>query len=262
MENFVRRFTYIVGKTPDKIALVCGDDRLTYHQLDELSSKIAARLMRNGAQKEKIYPIVLDRSCMYIAAIIGVLKSGAAYSPLSVGYPKDRVEYIKKDSGADLIIDKDFLDGINNEQLPDILPEISMQDAAVAIYTSGSTGNPKGIIHDHYSFTSTIVRQLKVGCGEDDVQMSVTPFSFAISSCDILTSLWAGAQIHILTDEQRSVVSQLIYDLACLIRPVIRRIRCTSALDAHFKVLGSVLVRIVYCLIKRLCQQHFTVIFP
>ncbi|MBP3793959.1 MAG: amino acid adenylation domain-containing protein [Ruminococcus sp.] len=207
MENFVRRFTYIVGKTPDKTALVCGDDRLTYRQLDELSSKIAVRLIRNGAQKEKIYPIVLDRSNMYIAAIIGVLKSGAAYSPLSVGYPKDRVEYIKKDSGADLIIDKDFLDGINNEQLPDTLPEISMQDAAVAIYTSGSTGNPKGIIHDHYSFTSTIVRQLKVGCGEDDVQMSVTPFSFAISSCDILTSLWAGAQIHILTDEQRKDIA-------------------------------------------------------
>ena len=55
MENFVRRFEYVVGKTPDKTALVCGDDRLTYRQLDELSSKIAARLIRNGAEKEKIY---------------------------------------------------------------------------------------------------------------------------------------------------------------------------------------------------------------
>ena len=51
MENFVRRFEYVVGKTPDKTALVCGDDRLTYRQLDELSSKIAARLIRNGAEK-------------------------------------------------------------------------------------------------------------------------------------------------------------------------------------------------------------------
>ena len=82
-----------------------------------------------------------------------------------------------------------------------------MQDAAVAIYTSGSTGKPKGIIHDHFSFTSTVVRQLEVGCGADDVQMSVTPFSFAISSCDIMTSLWAGAQIHILTDEQRKDIA-------------------------------------------------------
>ncbi|MBO5575368.1 MAG: amino acid adenylation domain-containing protein [Ruminococcus sp.] len=207
MENFVQRFAFVVGNTPEKTALVCGDDRLTYRRLDELSSKIAARLMRNGAEKEKIYPIVLERSNMYIAAIIGVLKSGAAYSPLSVGYPKDRVDYIKKDSGADLIIDNTFLDGINDEPVPNALPEISMQDAAVAIYTSGSTGNPKGIIHDHFSFTSTIVRQLKIGCGADDVQMSVTPFSFAISSCDILTSLWAGAQIHILTDEQRKDIS-------------------------------------------------------
>ena len=207
MENFVQRFAFVVGNTPEKTALVCGDDRLTYRRLDELSSKIAARLMRNGAEKEKIYPIVLERSNMYIAAIIGVLKSGAAYSPLSVGYPKDRVDYIKKDSGADLIIDNTFLDGINDEPVPNALPEISMQDAAVAIYTTGSTGNPKGIIHDHFSFTSTIVRQLKIGCGADDVQMSVTPFSFAISSCDILTSLWAGAQIHILTDEQRKDIS-------------------------------------------------------
>ena len=88
MENFVRRFEHVVGKTPDKTALVCGDDRLTYRQLDELSSKIAARLIRNGAEKEKIYPIVLRRSNLYIGAIIGVLKSGAAYSPLSAAYPR------------------------------------------------------------------------------------------------------------------------------------------------------------------------------
>ena len=207
MENFVRRFTNIVDSEPDKTALVCGDERLTYRQLDELSSKIAARLIRNGAEKEKIYPIVLERSSMYIAAIIGVLKSGAAYSPLSAGYPKDRVEYIRKDSGADLIIDDAFLEGISGEQPAEVLPEISMQDAAVVIYTSGSTGNPKGIIHDHFSFTSTVIRQLEVGCGADDVQMSVTPFSFAISSCDIMTSLWAGAQIHILTEEQRKDIS-------------------------------------------------------
>ncbi len=207
MENFVQRFAHIVDKMPDKTALVCGDDRLTYSRLDELSSKIAARLMRNGAAREKIYPIVLERSNVYIAAIIGVLKSGAAYSPLSVSYPKDRVDYIKKDSGADFIIDAAFLEGIQSEKLPEALPEISMQDAAVAIYTSGSTGNPKGIIHDHFSLSSAAVRQLEVGCGTDDVQMSVTPFSFAISSCDMISSLWAGAQIHILTDEQRKDIS-------------------------------------------------------
>ena len=146
---------------------------------------------------------MLDRSNEYIASIIGVLKSGAAYSPLSMSYPRDRIEYIKKDSGADFVIDAEFLEGIDSEQPLDKLPEINMEDAAIAIYTSGSTGNPKGIIHDHYSFTCTAARQQEVGCGRDDIQMSVTPFSFAISSCDIIASLWAGAQIHILTDDQR-----------------------------------------------------------
>ena len=204
MENFVQRFTHIVSEHPEKTALVCGENVLSYRQLDVLSSKIAAKLIRNGAGREKIYPIVLDRCNEYIAAIIGILKSGAAYAPLSMSYPKDRIEFIKNDSGADFIIDADFLDGIDSEQPAEVLPEINMEDAAFAIYTSGSTGNPKGIIHDHYSFSSSVARQQQeVGCCSDDIQMSVTPFSFVISLCDIIASLWAGAQIHILTDDQR-----------------------------------------------------------
>ena len=210
METFVQRFMHIAETTPDKIALVCGDDRLTYRQLDELSSKIAARLIRKGAGKDKIYPVVLDRGNMYIAAVIGIMKSGAAYSPLSLSYPKDRVEYIRIDSGADFIIDDAFLKNIENEKIPAKLPEIAMEDAAIALYTSGSTGNPKGMIHDHYSYSSTMIRQQKIGCSADDVQMSITPFSFAISSCDIFLSLWVGAQIHILSDEQRKDISFIL----------------------------------------------------
>ena len=71
---------------------------------------------------------MLDRSNEYIASIIGVLKSGAAYSPLSMSYPRDRIEYIKKDSGADFVIDAEFLEGIDSEQPLDKLPEINMED--------------------------------------------------------------------------------------------------------------------------------------
>ena len=203
MQNFIERFLQTVASNPQKTALVCSEKKMTYAQLEQLSAKIASRLLRRGAKKEKIYPIVLERGSMYIAAIIGILRAGAAYSPLSTEYPKDRVAFIIKDSSADFAIDDGFLDDIESEKILSEFPEINMEDAAIAIYTSGSTGNPKGIIHDHWSFTNAIVRQLEIGATADDIEMSVTPFNFAISSHDILTSLWAGAEIHILTEEQR-----------------------------------------------------------
>ena len=203
MQNFVEHFMQTVSEHPNKTALVWQEQMMTYAELEELSSKIASRLLRRGAKKEKIYPIVLERGFFYIASMLGILRAGAAYSPLSTEYPKDRVAYIISDSSADFAVDAAFLEGIENEKILSEFPEIHMEDAAIAIYTSGSTGNPKGIIHDHLSFTSTIVRQLEIAAGFDDVELSVTPFNFAISTHDILTPLWAGAEIHILTEEQR-----------------------------------------------------------
>ena len=206
MKNFVERFFENAKRLGEKTALVCNEKSMSYLELSELSDKIASRLIRSGAKKEKIYPIVLERGFSYIASMIGVLKAGAAYSPLSLEYPKDRVEYIMKDSGADFVIDEAFLEDIENEKVIEDFPSIDMGDAAIAIYTSGSTGNPKGILHDHLSFTSAIIRQLEVGATEDDIEMSVTPFNFAISTHDIHTPLWAGATIHILTQAQRGDV--------------------------------------------------------
>ncbi|MCR5235925.1 MAG: amino acid adenylation domain-containing protein, partial [Lachnospiraceae bacterium] len=206
MKNFIERFRENVQRLGEKTALVCEEKSMSYRELDLLSEKIASRLMRFGAKKEKIYPIVLERGFSYIASMIGVLRAGAAYAPLSTEYPKSRVDYIVKDCGADFVIDDAFLEDIEKEEAACDFPTIGMEDAAIAIYTSGSTGNPKGILHDHLSFTSTIIRQLDVGATEDDIEMSVTPFNFAISTNDILTPLWAGAQIHILTESQRGDV--------------------------------------------------------
>ena len=203
MQNFVERFAQMAAMHPEKTALVWQGQTMTYAGLENLSAKIASRLLRKGAKREKIYPIVLERGFLYIASMLGILRAGAAYSPLSTEYPKDRVAYIIKDSGADFAVDAAFLDGIENEKILSEFPEIRMEDAAIAIYTSGSTGNPKGIIHDHFSFTNAIVRQLEIAAGFDDVELSVTPFNFAISTHDILTPLWAGAEIHILTEAQR-----------------------------------------------------------
>ena len=109
MQNFVERFLQTAAQNPGKTALVCMEEKMTYAQLERLSAKIASRLLRRGAKKEKIYPIVLERGFEYIASIIGILRAGAAYSPLSTEYPKDRVAFILKDSNADFVVDEAFL---------------------------------------------------------------------------------------------------------------------------------------------------------
>lgn len=203
MKTFIEQFLKNVETKPDKIALVYENNPISYKELDILSSRIANKLVKSGAKKEKIYPIILDRSIEYIASIIGILKSGAAFSPLSVEYPQDRVDYIKKDCNCDFLIDDAFISEAIKEEPLTTPVKTDWCDAAQVIYTSGSTGNPKGIVHEHFTFTRAILRQFPIGCDSDGVQMSVTPFNFAISNLDIMVSLWVGATIHILSEKER-----------------------------------------------------------
>ncbi|MBR3537785.1 MAG: non-ribosomal peptide synthetase, partial [Eubacterium sp.] len=203
MRSFIDCFLENVRTRPDKTALVFEEKRMSYQELEILSAKIASRLIRRGAGKEKIYPILLERGFSYIASIIGVLRAGAGYAPLSTEYPKNRVDYIVADCGADFVIDDAFLTDIESEKILFEFPVIAMEDAAIAIYTSGSTGNPKGILHDHLSFTHAIICQLEMGAEADDIHLCISPFSFTISIHDVLSQLWAGAEVHILTEAER-----------------------------------------------------------
>lgn len=203
MKTFTAQFQEIVKQKGNETALVYKERQVTYGELDILSGKIAACLLEHGAKKEKIYPIVLPRGIEYIAAEIGILKAGAAFSPLSVEYPKDRVDYIKKDCRCDFIVDQAFIAQAQRHAPLEAPAEVAWRDAAMVIYTSGSTGNPKGIVHEHYSFTRAIIRQLPVGCKPGGVEMSVTPFNFAISVADIFVPLWVGTPIHILSEDDR-----------------------------------------------------------
>ncbi len=203
MQNFIDRFSEVVRLHPEKTALVCDEKRMSYKELDILSARIASRLIRRSVGKGKICPIVLERGFHYIAALIGVLRAGAGYAPLTTGYPKKRIDYIVQDCGADFVIDNAFLENIGTEKILFEFPVIAMEDVAVAIYTSGSTGNPKGILHDHRSFTNAVTCPLVLGVEENDIHMCVASFSFAISAYDVLSQLWMGAELHILTEEQR-----------------------------------------------------------
>ena len=141
----IDEYLHKVKTVPDSIAITDRDGKrsFTYGQLDSLSDQIANRLISRGVGAGDSVIILLPRITEYIACEIALLKIGAVIVPLIPEYPADRVEYIKKDCNAALIIRESFLDGTGElqDEAPE-RPEISDDGRAMIIYTSGSTGTP------------------------------------------------------------------------------------------------------------------------
>ncbi len=152
-------------RTPDRVAVVCGDERLTYSELNERADRLARRLRSFGVTPDTRVGIHLPRSTGLAVAVLGVLKSGAAYVPLDPSYPFDRLAFMLEDSGIPLIVTElGLLDALPaGDAMPICLDDeesetITQDDAAnpagpdnlaYVIYTSGSTGRPKGVMVEH-----------------------------------------------------------------------------------------------------------------
>ena len=156
-----KRFEKQVDETPDNVALVGDDARLTYSELNRKANRIANALINKGIKPKSNVLIMLPRNSNLIAAILGVLKVGCAFIPMDINYPKGRIDYISQNSQADYLI----ADGVieNSIDVRELLEEentdnpqvdISPDDLAYMIYTSGSTGNPKGVMISHKNITN------------------------------------------------------------------------------------------------------------
>ncbi|MBK8552374.1 MAG: amino acid adenylation domain-containing protein [Ignavibacteria bacterium] len=155
-------------KTPGKTALVFGNQKLTYKELNEKSNQLAHYLRSQGVEKETLVPICIERNGNMLVAILGMLKSGSAYVPVDPDYPEERIRYMIEDTGAGIVIcgeksrqklasiqklniieaDEDF-SVIKNYSESNIEKSAGANDLAYVIYTSGSTGSPKGVMVEH-----------------------------------------------------------------------------------------------------------------
>ena len=149
------------ARTPDAVALVAGEERLTYRELDLRANRLAHRLAGLGVGPEVLVGIAMRRSADLVVAILAVLKAGGAYVPLDPEYPAERLAFILEDSRAPvLLVDAGgaaggFCPAAEREAiaaLPDTPPRLSgPAGLAYVIYTSGSTGRPKGVAIEHRS---------------------------------------------------------------------------------------------------------------
>ena len=154
-DTIVDLFFQQVDKTPNEIAVVYKEQKLTYNELNILSNQLAHYLI---SEKDLIVGdlvgIMQSRSEMLIVCILGILKSGSAYVPIDPEYPQQRISYLQNDCNCKFTLDRPTLDNFlacKEKYSVDAPISISLKpnDLAYIIYTSGSTGNPKGVMIEH-----------------------------------------------------------------------------------------------------------------
>ncbi|WP_136807589.1 non-ribosomal peptide synthetase [Desulfosediminicola flagellatus] len=224
-------FSASATQNPDRLAVVCGGQRLTYRQLDERSDAIALHLERVGADTETVIGVCLDRSVDLIASILAILKTGAAYLPLEPDHPKSRLHNMLSDSEAQIIIAAD------NHSIPDIsgvtvvdplqISQTSLNrgatfqtkrtvrpdNLAYLIYTSGSTGTPKGVMIEHRSVVNLIGGLEEIVYSHYQGPQQVSLFAstvFDASVQQIFAALCGGHTLHVLDTASRENHSLLL----------------------------------------------------
>jgi amino acid adenylation domain-containing protein len=214
-----------VARAPDAIAVVCGDDRLSYRELDIRANGLAHRLARLGVGPDHRVGLALPRSVEMVVALLAVLKAGGAYVPLDLDYPAERVAFMLQDAAPDCVV---TAPGVT---LPTDVPVVVMGNSEVSaeppmvrleprhpaymIYTSGSTGTPKGVVITHENIVSLFEA---VGAlwspGPGDVWSLFHSISFDFSVWEIWGALLHGGRTVVVPGSVRRDVQEFADFLA------------------------------------------------
>lgn len=185
-------FAHAVAAHPDARALLSGDDVLTYRDLDERSDSLAAAILERGAER---VAVIAEREPELVIAILAVLKAGAAFVPIDPSLPAERIDFVLRDSKADMVLRKDI--EFPSQPLPAIT--VRPDDPAYVIYTSGSTGQPKGVVVEHRSVVNLLAgTQRAYPLGPDDVILHKTSISFDVSVWELFGWLAGGGALALL----------------------------------------------------------------
>nr|QEO74068.1 condensation domain-containing protein [uncultured bacterium] len=206
-----------VDARPDALALVDGDRRFTFTELDTLANRLAQRILARGLPPESLVAIALPRSAEFLVAMFAVAKAGAAYLPVDPGHPAVRVRHVLNDARPALVIAKEFVAGTEGIPMlpvdeawtdgPASRPDLTISRDALAyvIYTSGSTGRPKGVAVPHGGLPS-LVRTMAGGSesGPGKRVGQFASFSFDVSMAELSISILCGASLFLLPEHARA----------------------------------------------------------
>lgn len=206
----------IAAKSPESIALTVGSTRISYQELNERANRIAHYLISTGAGPDALVGVLMDRSAQMVIAMLGVMKSGAAYLPLDPDYPSDRIHYMIEDAKVHAVIsqrshgqftnaltvpvlltDADS-DELSAQSISNPATEVAPANIAYTIYTSGSTGKPKGVMVEHRNVVNFFAGMDQLITADDRKNwLAVTSNAFDISVLELLWTLARGYNVTI-----------------------------------------------------------------
>lgn len=222
-------FEVQVAQTPEAIAVVFQNQKISYQDLNDRANQLAHYLRKLGVKPETFVGLCVQRSLEMIVGLLAILKAGAAYVPLDPTYPKERLafmladaqvpvlltqqsclQHLPKSQAQVLCLDTNWsLIGQENPENP--VNQTHPENLAYLIYTSGSTGTPKGVMIQHNSlvnYTQAISQNYEIKPGDRILQFA--SISFDVAAEEIFPCLIQGATLVLRPDEMLNSISEFL----------------------------------------------------
>ncbi|WP_460655941.1 non-ribosomal peptide synthase/polyketide synthase [Kribbella endophytica] len=236
--TLIAEFEARVAEVPAAVAVWTEQGQATYAELDAEAVRVAKLLRDHGVGPGSVVGVAVPRSVAMVATVLGALKAGAAYLPLDLTHPSDRLAYMLMDSGAQIVVGTESIVA----ELPEIGsgrlvlldapetaarlasydvdwtsgPDLGLEQAAYVIYTSGSTGRPKGVVVPHEGIGSLVATAVEtMGLRPDGRVLQFAAVGFDVAVFELAMALCTGARLVIAPEEVRvadKVLSDFVAD--------------------------------------------------
>jgi amino acid adenylation domain-containing protein/non-ribosomal peptide synthase protein (TIGR01720 family) len=213
-------FEAAADRTPDAPALVAGEVRLTYRELDARANRLARHLLALGVGPDAVVALCVDRSADLIIGLLGILKAGGAYVPIDPAYPPQRIAQIRDEAGARVVVTQAAFahalegQGISVVRLDADAAALARESDArpaggatgsslvYVLFTSGSTGKPKGVAIEHRNLVN-YVRGVatRLSLPEGASYAHVSTFSADLGNTVLFPPLCLGGVLHVIPQE-------------------------------------------------------------
>jgi amino acid adenylation domain-containing protein len=256
-------FEVQASRTPERVAVECGQARFTFDQLNRAANRLARVLKGHDFGPEQIALVFLDRSIESVIAMLAVWKAGGAHLPVDPRLPPDRLRFVLTDAKPALIVTRSklsvhfkesacpvvVLEEVAAETPDDNLPEVAgLENLAYIIYTSGSSGQPKGVMVEQGALLRQISWMLEeFPLTSEDRCVAKYSVTFDVYLLEVLYPLLAGARLTIVPDEgpvDLSKLARLVHDRAITVLDVVPS-SLPSLLDNALFTAGGALRRII-----------------